>query len=86
MQSDQPVDGPLDQPVDQPVEVDQPGAAAPAVTAALDLDGIGQDLAGVEAALARLDTGTYWVDEVTGAALSEDLLAAHPTARRSPAG
>jgi len=57
-----------------------------AVAVALDLDGIGQDLADVEAALARLDAGTYWVDEITGATLSEDHLGAHPTARRSPAG
>ena len=48
----------------------------------LDLDGIEQDLADVEVALARLDAGTYWTDEVTGAELPHDLLAAKPTARR----
>jgi RNA polymerase-binding transcription factor DksA len=48
----------------------------------LDLDGIEQDLADVEVALARLDSGTYWTDEVTGAELPGDLLAAKPTARR----
>ncbi|MGZ4674047.1 MAG: hypothetical protein ACXV5U_05330 [Ilumatobacteraceae bacterium] len=48
----------------------------------LDLDAIEQDLADVEVALARLDAGTYWTDEVTGAALPHDLLAADPTARR----
>ena len=48
----------------------------------LDLDGIEQDLANVEIALARLDSGTYWTDEVTGAELPDDLLAAKPTARR----
>ena len=50
---------------------------------ALDLDGIERDLAGVEVALARLDTGTYWTDEVTGAELSAEHLLAHPTARRN---
>jgi RNA polymerase-binding transcription factor DksA len=48
----------------------------------LDLDGIERDLADVEVALARLDAGTYWTDEVTGAELPHDLLAANPTARR----
>ena len=60
--------------------------ATPASTPALDLDAIGQDLADVEVALARLDAGTYWVDETTGAELSDDLLAEHPTARRTSAG
>jgi RNA polymerase-binding transcription factor DksA len=48
----------------------------------LDLDEIEQDLADVEIALARLDAGTYWTDEVTGADLPHDLLTANPTARR----
>lgn len=48
----------------------------------LDLDAIERDLAGVEIALARLDAGTYWTDEVTGTPLPQDLLAANPTARR----
>ncbi|HEX2784193.1 MAG TPA: hypothetical protein VHN36_11445 [Ilumatobacteraceae bacterium] len=48
----------------------------------LDLDAIEQDLADVEVALARLDAGTYWTDEVTGTGLPHDLLAANPTARR----
>ena len=33
---------------------------------ALDLDRIEADLADVEIALARLDSGEYWRDEVTG--------------------
>ncbi|KGA21383.1 hypothetical protein GM51_2150 [freshwater metagenome] len=49
----------------------------------LDLDAIEQDLADVDTALARLDADTYWTDEVTGAPLSEDLLAQRPTARRN---
>jgi RNA polymerase-binding transcription factor DksA len=58
----------------------EPSAASPT----LDLDGIERDLADVEAALARLDAGTYWTDEVTGGELSDDLLAERPTARRAP--
>ena len=49
----------------------------------LDLDAIESDLADVDAALARLDNDTDWVDEVTGQPLSADLLAARPTARRN---
>lgn len=49
----------------------------------LDLDAIEHDLAGVEVALARLDAGTYWVDEVTGEPLPAALLATSPTARRA---
>jgi RNA polymerase-binding transcription factor DksA len=48
----------------------------------LDLDAIERDLADVEVALTRLDAGTYWTDEVTGAELPHDLLATDPTARR----
>jgi hypothetical protein len=59
----------------------EPSAASPT----LDLDGIGRDLADVEAALARLDAGTYWTDEVTGGELPDDLLAERPTARRASA-
>jgi len=52
--------------------------------APLDLDAVERDLADVEVALARLDAGTYWTDEVTGAPLPDDLLAERPTARREP--
>lgn len=55
----------------------------PGTVPGLDLDRVERDLAGVEAALARLDAGTYWTDEVTGEPLSEELLAADPTARRA---
>jgi RNA polymerase-binding transcription factor DksA len=48
----------------------------------LDLDAIERDLADVEVALTRLDAGTYWTDEVTGAELPAGFLAANPTARR----
>ena len=50
---------------------------------ALDLDAIDQDLTDVETALQRLDAGTYFVDEITGAALSQELLNTNPTARRA---
>ena len=48
----------------------------------IDLDAIERDLADVEIALTRLDGGTYWTDEVTGAELAHDLLVLNPTARR----
>lgn len=51
----------------------------------LDLDAIETELAGVDTALARLDDGTYWTDEVTGEPLSTTLLETHPTARRNQA-
>lgn len=49
-----------------------------------DLDAIERDLADVELALARLDSGEYWRDEVTGDELPDELLAQRPTARRVP--
>ncbi len=49
----------------------------------LDLDAIDQDLTDVETALQRLDAGTYFVDEITGAPLSQEMLNANPTARRA---
>lgn len=55
----------------------------PVPSASLDLDAIERDLADVEVALARLDAGTYWTDEVTGADLPADLLDEQPTARRA---
>ena len=60
-----------------------PAAAESTESTVLDLDAIEQELAGVEVALARLDTGTYWTDEVTGEPLPEALLVQHPTARRA---
>ena len=49
----------------------------------IDLDRIEADLAGVETALARLDDGTYWTCEVTGAEIPAGRLAADPTTRRT---
>jgi RNA polymerase-binding transcription factor DksA len=51
----------------------------------VDLEGVAADLADVEIALARLASGTYFTDEETGEPLSDELLAAHPTARRNSA-
>jgi RNA polymerase-binding transcription factor DksA len=51
--------------------------------APVDLDRVERDLAGVEAALERLDAGTYWTDEVSGAPLGDELLACDPVARRA---
>ena len=50
----------------------------------LNLDAIEADLAGVDVALSRLDDGSYWTDEVSGAPLDASLLETHPTARRNP--
>lgn len=49
-----------------------------------DLDTIESDLAAVEAALSRLDAGTYWTDEVTGEPLPEAVLEENPLLRRLP--
>ena len=68
-------------PTDADTPADTPADAAPAT--ALDLDGIERDLADVEVALARLDAGTYWTDEITGLPLAEARLAQLPTARRA---
>jgi len=54
-----------------------------AEVAPLDLDAVERDLADVEVALARLDAGTYWTDEVTGEPLPVELLEQQPTARRT---
>ncbi len=49
----------------------------------VDLDAVERDLDQVEAALARLDDGTYWTDEVTGEPIPDDALAENPTTRRA---
>ena len=49
----------------------------------LDLDTVERDLAGVEAALERLDQGTYFTDEVTGEPIPLEVLETNPTARRA---
>ena len=57
--------------------------AEPETVAPIDLAAIERDLTAVEAALPRLDDGSYWVDEVTGAEIPDDVLAANPVARRA---
>ncbi len=47
----------------------------------VDLDAIAADLDDVERALTRLDDGTYWTDEASGAPLDDELLARSPVAR-----
>lgn len=47
-----------------------------------DLDRIERDLADVEEALARLDSGTYWTDEVTGEPIPSEVLERNPLTRR----
>ena len=66
----------------------EPGASAPGLVLAvpvsapaLDLDSIERDLADVERALERLDSGEYWTDEVTGAPLDDATLEAAPVTR-----
>ena len=66
-------------PVQEPMEA----AVETTPVAPLDLDTIERDLADVEVALARLDAGTYWTDEVTGQPLDDARLAERPTARRA---
>jgi RNA polymerase-binding transcription factor DksA len=46
------------------------------------IDAIEKDLADVEAALARLEAGTYWTDEVTGQLIPDEVLNRNPLARR----
>ena len=49
----------------------------------LDLDAIQADLADVDIALQRLEDGTYWTCEITGAPIDDNVLATKPTARRA---
>lgn len=64
------------------VQVEQVPAEEAAATV-LDLDEVERDLADVELALARLDAGTYWTDEITGSVIPDEVLAEQPTARRA---
>lgn len=68
--------------------VEEPVAAEPVEehgVPSIDLGRIERDLEGVEAALRRLDEGTYWTDEITGEPIDEALLVADPVARRNVA-
>lgn len=69
--------------VAEPSESDPPAGEprSDKQTDAIDLDVIERDLNDVQAALDRLNDGTYWVDEVTGDAIPDEVLAAQPTSR-----
>ena len=47
------------------------------------VDAIERDLNDVDVAMDRLERGTYFSDEITGAPLQTDFLTANPLARRS---
>ena len=47
------------------------------------VDAIERDLIDVDVAMDRLEKGTYFSDEVTGAPLRPEFLAANPLARRN---
>ena len=47
------------------------------------IEAIERDLNDVDVAMDRLEKGTYFSDEVTGAALQTDFLTANPLARRN---
>ena len=48
------------------------------------VDAIERDLNDVDVAMDRLEKGTYFSDEVTGAPLRREFLATNPLARRNP--
>ena len=48
------------------------------------VDAIERDLNDVDVAMDRLEKGTYFSDEITGAPLQTDFLTANPLARRNP--
>ena len=60
--------------------VPDPVSAAPDARPTLDLDAVTADLAGVEAALERLDQGSYGRCGACASAIDDDVLAADPTA------
>ena len=47
------------------------------------VDAIERDLNDVDVAMDRLEKGTYFIDEITGAPLRTDFLTANPLARRN---
>ena len=68
---------PLAPPVPAPVAAPGPDLSV--------LEAVAVELDEVEAALARLDDGTYGVCTACGASLPDDVLAADPLARHCPA-
>ena len=47
------------------------------------IDAVELDLNDVDAAMARLEKCTYFIDEITGAPIQTDFLASNPLARRN---
>ncbi len=48
------------------------------------IDAIELDLNAVDAAMVRLEKGTYFTDEITGVPLETNFLVSNPLARRNP--
>lgn len=70
---------------DEPTsEVTQDHGDPGSADAASSLERLAGELEGVGAALARLDSGQYWTDEISGEPIDDDVLAADPTTRRNP--
>lgn len=68
----------------EPDDASMPDDATPSEPVPpLDLAAIERDLAAVEAALPRLDDGSYWVDEATGEPIPDEKLADDPLTRRA---
>ena len=67
---------------DAPEAADDGADETAAAAEPLDLAAIERDLADVDAALRRLDDGSYWTDEVTGEPIPDEVLAVRPAARR----
>ena len=69
-----------DAPATQPAAAAaEPSESPVAAAASVDLDRVGADLAGVEAALERLDAGTYGQCAVCDTPIADADLAADPT-------
>jgi RNA polymerase-binding transcription factor DksA len=62
-------------------DVEQDAEPSVATAPGIDLDAIQRDLEGVQAALERLNEGTYWTDEVTGDIIPSEVLDAFPLTR-----
>ena len=77
--TDSPHDPQPDRPTDRTTDATTDRAPRPAP----DLDRIERDLAAVEAALPRLDDGSYWVDEATGEEIPDEVHVVDPVARRA---
>lgn len=74
-------DGYADIVTTEPVPTDADPGEADAQPA---LDRLAAELEAVASALTRLESGTYWSDEISGEPLDDSVLAADPTARRNP--